>query len=714
MPPRKGKWPSVGTNGRRGRSSPAIRSKFRDPAPTTSPLGTPSHGFSMRDEARNTASHQSSLSWITGDAKLRQKPVIFVSAGFIEPLKDLQPRASPEPDEVEGRGDDNAAAADGNDGVVDVIGNVEEAVEVAEVDTAIKSVEQTVLFTEQKSIIIEQSNLVTQESTVTEKEELSTEQASQPANVQATDADTLFYFDLDGDDSLHGSIPPPPQIPSPRSSFGGSDSSEEIILFRGRSANTRTLGQKDGGDRLSPPPALASLALRSKASTQTSNRPTSQGAVRPATLTRKQSNSQRRSPRPETASEEQDDEDAILADYIANMVEDSDDFISQSLAKYRDLGGDDDAFNLGSGDDVHLPQADEFLDLMDRETAQSEGSINNNSDSGKDDLVDEDGDQDMDMDADMDDKTLARLLARQDELGIGGDEFILSSSSANVGRKRGKHSGKAPRVSASASQVADAFDDLDLADWDQDFGQTRKRKSKQPPNFNVSDSEIEEALRNAWQRDRMRKKNRKMEREALRAHGLLDKNADPDDLRVKYREGMKLDDIKTELTSFLLGSGERLEFPPLDKHARKVLHELASKFNIKSQSTGKGDQRRPVLYRTNRTVRYASTHVEDAANHVNQASMRIHRKYFHRVDVRVKRSGSPRPVVGGRSSHKALTLREGEIVGASVPELGQENKGRAMLEKMGWSKGMALGSIENQGILEPLAQVVKRSKAGLG
>lgn len=37
-----------------------------------------------------------------------------------------------------------------------------------------------------------------------------------------------------------------------------------------------------------------------------------------------------------------------------------------------------------------------------------------------------------------------------------------------------------------------------------------------------------------------------------------------------------------------------------------------------------------------------------------------------------------------------------------------------MLERMGWSKGMSLGAHENSGILEPVAQVMKRSKAGLG
>jgi hypothetical protein len=37
-----------------------------------------------------------------------------------------------------------------------------------------------------------------------------------------------------------------------------------------------------------------------------------------------------------------------------------------------------------------------------------------------------------------------------------------------------------------------------------------------------------------------------------------------------------------------------------------------------------------------------------------------------------------------------------------------------MLEKMGWTKGMALGAADNKGILVPVVQVVKRSKAGLG
>jgi len=46
--------------------------------------------------------------------------------------------------------------------------------------------------------------------------------------------------------------------------------------------------------------------------------------------------------------------------------------------------------------------------------------------------------------------------------------------------------------------------------------------------------------------------------------------------------------------------------------------------------------------------------------------------------------------------------------------LGQENKGRNMLEKMGWSTGTALGPLNNKGIMHPVTHVVKNSKAGLG
>jgi hypothetical protein len=60
-----------------------------------------------------------------------------------------------------------------------------------------------------------------------------------------------------------------------------------------------------------------------------------------------------------------------------------------------------------------------------------------------------------------------------------------------------------------------------------------------------------------------------------------------------------------------------------------------------------------------------------------------------------------------------VAYKDGEIVGKSAPELESTNKGRAMLMKMGWKSGMGLGAENNKGILEPLAPVVKVTKAGL-
>jgi hypothetical protein len=59
--------------------------------------------------------------------------------------------------------------------------------------------------------------------------------------------------------------------------------------------------------------------------------------------------------------------------------------------------------------------------------------------------------------------------------------------------------------------------------------------------------------------------------------------------------------------------------------------------------------------------------------------------------------------------------REGDIVGATAPEISSSSKGRQMLEKMGWKSGSGLGKEgSDMGILSPIEAVVKTSRAGLG
>ena len=150
---------------------------------------------------------------------------------------------------------------------------------------------------------------------------------------------------------------------------------------------------------------------------------------------------------------------------------------------------------------------------------------------------------------------------------------------------------------------------------------------------------------------------------------------------------------------------DSLSFPPMDKHARKIIHEIANKLQLKSKSTGNAEHRRPMLYRTLRTFGYQEAMFEKV---VKRAS----RQFLPRLDVKGKRK-KIKPMAGGVSM-AAATIRDGEVVGGTAPELGIENRGRNMLERMGWSTGTALGTESNKGILQPVTHTMKKSKTGLG
>lgn len=142
---------------------------------------------------------------------------------------------------------------------------------------------------------------------------------------------------------------------------------------------------------------------------------------------------------------------------------------------------------------------------------------------------------------------------------------------------------------------------------------------------------------------------------------------------------------------------------------RKIVHELANVFKLKSKSVGGGKSRFPVLYRTSRTMQYNEETLKAAE------SLLSSRRFLPRMD-KAKKKGAPagRDRRGGGASASA-SYRDGEVVGATAPEIGQENRGRTMLEKMGWSSGTALGALNNnRGLVQPVEQVVKTSRSGLG
>jgi hypothetical protein len=147
----------------------------------------------------------------------------------------------------------------------------------------------------------------------------------------------------------------------------------------------------------------------------------------------------------------------------------------------------------------------------------------------------------------------------------------------------------------------------------------------------------------------------------------------------------------------------------MDKGDRRIVHEVANAFNLKSKSMGGDEARFPVLTRTSRTRRY------DEGMMANLDRRFRRKRFLPRLDKIAPSRGAPRMrrVFGG-AGNAAAGYRDGEIVGAAAPELSAENRGHAMLEKLGWSKGTALGALDNKGILQPVTHVVKISKAGLG
>lgn len=136
-----------------------------------------------------------------------------------------------------------------------------------------------------------------------------------------------------------------------------------------------------------------------------------------------------------------------------------------------------------------------------------------------------------------------------------------------------------------------------------------------------------------------------------------------------------------------------------------MVHEIAHGLRLKSRSFGNDGARYPVLVKTDE-VSFYDERVVDALERRFGPRARKEKGPRHQEP----KSRNPRGV--GEPSR--FTYQDGDIVGAAAPELGMENKGRAMMEKMGWSKGTALGAVNNKGIMQPLAHVVRNSKAGLG
>lgn len=355
----------------------------------------------------------------------------------------------------------------------------------------------------------------------------------------------------------------------------GSDSSE-VILFKGRNTRRQQLDRpppkavengNDTGNATSPRGInLQSRAVREATDITLMSDPVPQPdeidfiSIKPKY--KKRTPPSRRHPKTNTNSEEDDEEAAIIADYIANIRDDLDDdeeeneedihrpsLGSHPFSILRDLGGtDSDAIpsQPSSGDESGDELGDE-LDVADEEDLQEERQ----SESG--------------------DERLARIIAEQEELGFGDNDIpFLDGAGLDSGwiaassmHRPKKGASKKSRMFQGGSQfpsatmMAEAFDELDLMD----IQNSRLQRSKKLPlSFGLSDSELEDALNFAIKKDRLKKADKKKAREELRSQGLLGKNVNPHDLRVKYQGGMSLDDLANEIEAFIISTREQYVF----------------------------------------------------------------------------------------------------------------------------------------------------------
>ncbi|PYH75963.1 hypothetical protein BO82DRAFT_396459 [Aspergillus uvarum CBS 121591] len=433
------------------------------------------------------------------------------------------------------------------------------------------------------------------------------------------------------------------------------------------------------------------------------------------------------------------DEDAVLADYIANM---DDEYMMLQGGRSQKRGSE--TYTIAKTG--HLPRSNGSTGRAGRATSSRIEIARRRSSK---ECIDRAGCNDPEVEpttqgllvapgTDGHDRESSELIDNDLEHAEGGgmNYTVLSDSSSDTDSAHGiepetrdpssdfQQDHQEESMFASANAFADALDldpyyGFDIMDFNRPSLKKKPKGNGRGFNAYLPDSDLEAELLSAWQTDRAKKRSRKQQREQLRSEGLLGRqNAEPD-LRVKYAKGMNNTELKMEIRLFLLstkhstqnltqGGTSSLVLPPMAKQQRKLVHELANMLCLTSQSRGKGANRFPIMNKTSRTPGFTQQTIPQLERTLSKG------KYVQRGSKSWDHKAT-KPAKGRRGRPDAsATYMDGEVVGASAPEIGAGNRGRAMLEKMGWSIGTPLGATNNKGILQPVAHVVKNSRAGLG
>jgi len=179
-----------------------------------------------------------------------------------------------------------------------------------------------------------------------------------------------------------------------------------------------------------------------------------------------------------------------------------------------------------------------------------------------DDILDEQDLLDRNIER-MTDEQIARLLSKQEQLGIGSDELLIfdavSAPSEVRGRKKStkRSSAEFPSASLLAEVLdQDPYNGFDIMDMDRPSLKKKAKGRRGTIPVEASDSELDQSLQSAWANDRTKKKKRKQEREEFRAQGLLGKKGKVD-MKAKYSQGMEMTQVLDEVKGFLASTNEK-------------------------------------------------------------------------------------------------------------------------------------------------------------
>jgi hypothetical protein len=434
------------------------------------------------DTARETSRHDHKI-W--GLASLRSKPVTFVSAGDSEPLKQLE----------------------------DLLQHKE--AQPAEAPSQSLEHHDVRQEKQERDSSFQGKRFVTSHM---DEEARSRQAASSQGSADSArgGGPVPFYFDV-ARATQASPAPTKPSETEERPLSRQSDSSEEVILFRGRDFKPKVEEEEICMSHMRQEITVVEAEIETKRATKSDDT-----ALLVGSGTAKKKRVQRRDQRPPKKSTSEDD--ALLADYIDNMRENGEeDVLLQMLRNQQDIGGSDyipsEESDAGSTNDLIEATNRDPEPRPRRETAIAEYS----------------------SESELDDETLAQLLVGH-ELGHNPNPFTNADSTDS------DFPGEQQRW----------VDDLDVMDWDRPSLQRKKGKgAKARFQIDVSDSELEQTLQVAWKNDRFKKAERKRQREEMRALGQLGRNPKSEDLRVKYPQGISIDEVAEEMRVFLQGTNER-------------------------------------------------------------------------------------------------------------------------------------------------------------